>query len=202
MNDPWQIWNETRSGVLDADTAADLGARLHFGAWPDLAGTWSDPRGGVFDAPVLIFDDSTAAVVCLDLCDHPDVPAAVKAMRDELSVVTKELWERGSPVASSVRAIAVRNDPASHVPWVDWPLTRPISDFVRSGSIEYGEGVLEEDTTSVQALEELRASFLRGDHGQFFWNMLPVESDGAYYRLYLRDTLPFEDERGLVPLSL
>jgi hypothetical protein len=54
----------------------------------------------------------------------------------------------------------------------------------------------------VQLLKELRASFLRGDHGAFVWGMLPVTSDGAYYQLYLRDALPFENELGLVPLSV
>lgn len=194
-----QVWSETRTGVLDADTAAELGARLHFGAWPDLAGEWNG--SGVADAPTLIFDDSTRVVVCASLCGDASVPAAVKAMRDELPVVAQELWDRGTAVESAVRAIAIPYEQFQGIPFVDWPLARPISDFVRTGSIESGEGILEDDPASVQALKDLRASFVRGDHGAFYWNMLPVTSGGAFYQLYLRDTLPFEDAQGLVPLT-
>ena len=49
-----------------------------------------------------------------------------------------------------------------------------------------------------EALKELRASLLRGDHG---WNTLPVTSNGSYYFVYLRDTLPFEDANVFVPFS-
>jgi hypothetical protein len=202
VNHPNQVWDETRSGVLDVETAARLGESLHFGAWSDLRGTWSGD-GGVFDAPVLIFDDAMSAVICADLCDGPGVAGAVKAMRDAFPVVAQELWDRGSPAASGVRAIAVAGQPGPGIPFVDWPLARPIADFVRSGqSIGVGEGTLEADVASARSLQELRASFLRGDHGAFVWNMLPVMSDGAYYQLYLRDALPFENELGLVPLSV
>ncbi|NVB84822.1 MAG: hypothetical protein HOV81_41010, partial [Kofleriaceae bacterium] len=194
-----RTWRETRTGVLDADTAAELGARLHFGAWPDLAGTWLE--SGYVDAPTLIFDDSTRVVVCASLCDGSSVPDSVKAMRDELFVVAQELWDRGSAVESGVRAIAIAYEPFQGIPFVDWPLARPISDFVRTGSVEPGQGVLEDDPASAQALKDLRASFVRGDHGAFGWDMLPVKSDGAYYQLYLRDTLPFEDAQGFVPLT-
>jgi hypothetical protein len=196
------IWDETRTGVLDAETAAELGARLHFGAWPELAAFWTDPRPGIFDTPDLIFDDSKRAVICNRLCDHPDVPGAVKAMRDELHVVARELWDRGHDVDLGVRAIAIPYEEFQGIPFVDWPVARPISDFVRTGIVDVGEGVLENDPPSAQALKELRASFVRGDHGALGWNMLPIKSDGAYYQLYLRDVLPFEDERGLVPLTI
>lgn len=203
VSNPSERWAETRTGVLDAASALELGERLHFNAWDDLGGVWSDPTGGVFDAPVLVFDDSKNAVVCVELCGAPDVPAAVKAMRDDYAIVEQELWDRGEPVVSGVRAIAVASEPGPGIPFVDWPLSRPISDFVRTvPSIEFGEGTLEDDPVSARALKELRASFVRGDHGAFVWDMLPVSFDGAYYRLYLRDALPFEDERGLVPLSI
>lgn len=203
VSNPSERWAETRTGVLDAASALELGERLHFGAWDDLRGVWSDPSGGIYDAPMLVFDNSKNAVLCVFLCGAPDVPAVVKAMRDEYALVEQELWDRGEPVVSGVHAIAVASEPGPGVPFVDWPLSRPISDFVRADAfIGLGEGTLEDDPVSAQALKELRASFLRGDHGAFGWDMLPVVSDGAYYRLYLRDVLPFEDERGLVPLSV
>jgi hypothetical protein len=199
VNDPSEAWNETRTGVLDAESALRIGERLHFGAWPQLAGTWSGV--GVDDAPVSVFDHAHHTVFCAQLCDSDDVPDAVKEMRKGFPIVARELWVRGTGIVSSVRAIAVEVQRSPGVPFVDWPLSRPISDFVRTGYVGSGEGVLEDDPASVQILKELRASFVRGDHGTFFWNMLPVTSGGAYYRLYMRDTLPFEDERGLVPLS-
>ncbi len=197
---PNERWAETRTGVLDTEAAARIGEMLHFNAWDDLDGVWSGE--GVFDAPTLIFDDATNALVCEQLCDTPNVPNAVKAIREAFPMIAAELWDRGQPVGSALRVIAVAREPASHIPFVDWPLARPITDFERtSENIEYGEGILEEDLASVQALRELRASFLRGDHGAFFWDGLPVTSGGAYYYLFFRDTLPFEDANGFVPLT-
>lgn len=201
-NNPSQVWDETRSGRLEVEDATRLGRDLHFQAWHDLGATWTDPRGGVFDAPVLIFDDGTDAVVCVDFCDVPDVPAEVKAMRDELPIVIQELWDRGRAIVSSVRAVAVPAEPGPGVPFVEWPLARPIADFLRTDAVGFGEGTLEDDVASAQALEDLKTSFLRGDHGAFVWDALPVTSGGAYYLLYVRDALPFEDERGLVPLTV
>lgn len=202
VNNPSQIWAEARTGVLDADSARQYGERLHFNAWHELSGAWSDSRGGVFDAPLYIFDHANHAVLCVDLCGSADVPVTVRAMRDALPTVAEELWDRGTPVVSGIRAIAVAAYPGPGIPFMDWPLMRPIADFVRTGNIGFGQGTLEDDMASAQVLKELRASFLRGDHGAFTWNMLPVKADGAYYGLHLRDTLPFEDERGIVPLSV
>lgn len=201
VSNPNDVWQETRTGVLDAETATRLGDRLRFNAWDDLNGVWSNSNGGVPDSGDFIFDDTEHAVICRDLCDSPDVPAAVKTMRDAFSVVAGELWDRGSAVVSNVRAIAVTSEPSPGRPVVEWPLTRPITDFVVAAPPGYGQGILETDVASVQALKELRASFLRGDHGAFYWNALPVMSNGSYYLVYLRDTLPFEDANGLVPFS-
>ncbi len=197
---PNERWAETRTGVLDAETAARLGETLHLSAWDDLDGVWSGE--GVGDAPTLIFDDATNALVCVQLCDTPNVPDEVKAIREAFPMIATELWEGGEPVGSALRVIAVATEGWSHIPFVDWPLARPITDFERTNeNIEAGQGLLEEDVASVRALEELRASFLRGDHGGFYWSGLPVTSGGAYYYLYFRDTLPFEDANGIVPLT-
>jgi hypothetical protein len=202
VSNPSQVWEETRVGVIDVETAARLGESLHISIWSDLKGTWSDPRGGVYDAPVLIFDDASRAVVCAKLCDAPGVPAAVKEMRDAFPGIAHELWDRGTPIVSSIRAIAVAGEPAPAVPFVEWPLARPITDFLRTGNIGFGEGTLEDNVTSVQALKDLRESFVRGDHGAFVWNILPVKSGGSYYQLFVRDALPFEDAQGIVPLTV
>jgi hypothetical protein len=200
-SNPSRVWEETHAGVLDSETAARLGAQLHVNAWDELGGTWNDPAGGWADAPTLIFDNAATAVVCADFCDASSVPDEVKAMRDALSDVAQELWDRGTAAPSRLRVVALPMDASVGGPFVDWPLARPISDFVRTSG-GFGQGVLEDDGASVQALKALRRSFLDGEHGAFVWGMLPVKSGGAYYGLYVRDALPFEDARGLVPLSL
>lgn len=200
-NDPSQPWEETRTGVLDADTAAQLGASLHFGAWDDLRGTWENPGSIVADGPTLIFDNAQHAVVCVSRCEGPTIPTAVTEMSDELVDDVQGLWDRGAAADSALRVLAVASDPGPGIPYVDWPLARPISDFTSTSPAPFGQGILEDDPASVQALKDLRRSFLRGDHGAFVWNMLPVTSGGADYQLYVRDALPFEDAHGLVPLS-
>jgi hypothetical protein len=199
VNNPSQVWDPTHTGVLDGDAAKQVGEELHFSAWSDLRGTWSDPAGGVFDASILVFDNSQQAVICAELCGASDVPLVVKAMRDASPVIVQELWNRGEPAVSAVRAVATLGESSPGIPYVDWPLARPISDFVRTGDVGFGEGTLEDDADSVRTLKELRASFVRGDHGYFGFDMLPIKANGAYYQLYLRDTLPFEDAAGLVP---
>lgn len=202
VNNPEQIWDETRTGTLDKTAASRLGEAFHLNSWEELNGVWSDP-GPIHDAGVLVFDDSVHAVGCAKLCDAPDVPQAVKDMRDALPLVAKDLWQAGSPLTSTLRVIAIRRDgPPAGYQVVEWPLARPITEFVlTSDSIGFGEGILEEDLGSVSLLKELRRGHLRGDHGLFVATIYAA-SAGMHYELYFRDTLPFEDESGIVPLSV
>ena len=134
VNNPSESWAETRTGLLSADSAVELGESLHFSAWRELSGVWSDPAGGVFDAPMLVFDDAKHAVICVQLCGAPEVPVTVKAMRDSYPSVMQELWDRGAPVVSGVRAIVTAGKPGPGIPFVDWSLSRPISEFMRRSS--------------------------------------------------------------------
>lgn len=188
-------WDGTRTGTLDLTTAMRLGDALRLNMWPDFYGQWHG--SGYADAPSLVFDDSTRAIGCSAFCMGEHVPAVVQQMRDAFPLVVAELWAAGVSAPSAVRAVAFQRDEVPNVSYVEWPLARPISDFVRMDSA-YGEGVLEEDAAAV--LKELRASFVRGDHGPFR-NTLDVTSGGSYYEVYVRDALPFEDETGIVRLS-
>ena len=162
------------------------------------SGAWGIP---VADGGLLVFDDASHAVACTAACEGSDVPTEVKEMSAAFPEVAAELWSTGVAATSAIRATAFVTEPRPDASYVEWPLARPIADFVRpdqSGGL--GQSVLEDNVDAVRALKDLRASFLRGEHGYFNYVML-ITSNGENYEMYLRDTLPFEDANGIVPLS-
>lgn len=190
-SDPSSRWSETRTGTLDAATALDAGTRVHFGEWDELSGSYP---GGAADAPNIYFDNGTRQVVCDGLC--PQTPQLLAEMDMQRTNVTADLWDAGTAVDGGVRLFAERVDsPTPNQTYVDWPLARPITDFLAPQSAM--AGVLEADATSAAQLRALRASFLANEHGTFMYRMT-IKSGGDNYNVTMRDVLPFENANGVV----
>lgn len=196
------LWNETREGVLTPKEEESLIEVLHFGEWGELAGAWHN-SSAVFDADATVFYDQRNRIACSGDCDGSETPDAVHEMTKEYPATLLNLWERGTPTHGAFRATAVVIDPPdnySEVPDFAWPLSREISQFavseLEATALGYGAGVLLDEETD--RLRDLRESY-RSSPVRRAVDHLPVkDAEGVRYRLYLRDTLPFEDESGLV----
>jgi hypothetical protein len=186
------ITAEVHAGVLDAATAAELAADLHYDAWPRLTRT---RHGQTADAPApLTLHDGANVFDCYNNCSD-DQDVELRYLPSRAHTWMTRLWEEGGAVSTPVRIMVVAQDFPDSDPAVTWPLATPLADlaFPPGTSLGLGEGVLfDEDDAS--ALRAVRAPNREGAIGTV------VEDASVRYWLYLRDTTPFEDASGLVPV--
>ncbi len=199
-------WAELRTGTLGPDEAASLFQDLHFGCWHDLQGGY--PAGpGTFDADDILFTDGTNRVLCEGGCGGASVPTVVAEMRDANRSWNQRLWQEGTAVGGDMRGVIYETDrpDPEHYDWSAWPVTNmTIADIavhtpLDVANLDYGDGVL--FTADTDALRQVRQEYTSGAHGPWsHYDFLPiVDGTGThYYELYVRDTSPFENARGLL----
>jgi len=192
------MWIETHTGVIDDQQEAALVELLHYGDWDDLLGVWLEP--GSSDASIMRVHDghSESGVGCVGEC--PGAPQAVQDMRNAFSEQLRSWWDSGEPSTGPMRVLAVATPEGENttdpVPWtVDLDLEELAVTYEQSFCRGMSKRV--DDPTTVAALREFRAEHADGlqDFVDFYVEVEP----GVMYELYLRDSLPFEDEFGLIP---
>jgi hypothetical protein len=195
-------WNEVRTGVLDRDAEHDLAVRLQYGSWPAWAGhDYFDTS--VFDGGVLVLIPDMSIereITCYGLCVDEAIPAPLRAVAADLRDVATDLWAAGEPVTGDVRYVVVLGEgdpvPATHY---DWPLSfEPSSVAITEGEAYLlGEGGGRVASgADAEALRALRATYRQT---AMLVPQIPVkDSAGRWYKLFFRDTIPYEDERGLI----
>lgn len=197
-------WADVRTGTLNSTEAAELAADLAVEKYARLAGIHQDEREPIADAPTIRFHDGVHRVECGSGCsgDVPNVLAtAATAGLDWVEL----LWQRGKPVQGPVRVIVVRlgEGPRLLGPPAPWPAGDVAAVAITEEEavrLEFGEGVLFEGTKA-DSLRKLRAEYRDGLHGNWYYRYIPIDDptgESAGYRAYVRDTLPFEDDRGIV----
>jgi hypothetical protein len=191
---------------LSREQAKALERDFRLGEWK----SFSQAGGGCPDASGVRFrfdKDEVVGVPCGLKADHPLV-----AMSSALVLQIEQLYRGGTAVDGDVRyllAIEAADDPSTNnayrnaPPWplsflpstVAVPLTG-LAIYQRGGSRHAGN-----DEASL--LRGLRSSWLEGVIGSRTSQFIPVEqADGARFRLYLRDSSPWEDASGLLPDDL
>lgn len=186
-------------GVLDEDQAAALEELVHYGEWEDLTQLWPEP--GTDDAGLMVVDDGQGEyqIGCLGEC--PVAPEPVRQMQAAYRGELERLWDEGEPYTGPMRVLTAKipegdmPDEMFVVPWtVDLDLASVAVDFVDMG--EPGMSVRIADQAT---LEQLRA--FRDQHAdaleQFTDFFVEVEP-GVVYELYVRDSVPFEGNDGLL----
>ena len=198
------IFEEVRSGVLDPGTLAELADDFRYDHWPELEGSYFGDVAA-FDADNIGFMDREVAISCAANCLGDSTPPDVVAMREAYVAWSTRLWETGEAVSGDLRANAVEH---SRPPedwsreWrpVPWPASVPIESF----AVPEGGGrppIVVLSGPDADALRVLRREFLDGEHGDFpsaGHSMLISDTDGPLYFVNVRDTTPFEDERGVI----
>jgi hypothetical protein len=201
------IFETVRTGVLDAETLAEFVADFRYDRWPDLnrVGAYgtSLPDGGS-----VIFVDPETSITCQTVCSGPSTPPDVEAMRLANNAWNARLWSIGEAVTGDVRISVIESnrDPASLPPlWTPplWPLSTPIASVVVSEAdipaLRFGDGVLMTGADA-EALRAMRRHFLDSGARRTGIGMLVHDDAGQLYEVNVRDTTPFEDERGLVAM--
>lgn len=201
-------WPDAHTGVLDPATEEQLSLAIDYGALADIAGSWS--TGDVADGSTLLVSDGTHTVACYAGCE--DGPAGAQALWSQLTWIDT-LWSAGEPYAGPLRV--------SVIGWVDatldelpvpWPLATDPWSIALDGNMdpppEPGQTVLIDDTEDVATLREIRRQYREDDLPDGVPNALQAyghitftnEGGQDLFQLWMRDSLPIEDEVGLIPL--
>ncbi len=199
-----------RSGQLAQEDAQALAQTFHFGRWRDMAltGYWH-PSPEDFDLPTTVFYDGVDIVVCSGGCNALGVRAEVHAMRDAEQGWIETLWTAGSSQDGPLRVVAVRiadDDPTyDAVPAASWPLATPLATlaFPEADAIPQEAGhSLRVDAVEAGALIGIWTEYLAGAHGELWRShaSIPLYDDaqGPRYRVFIRDSIPLEDDLGLI----
>jgi hypothetical protein len=192
------MWIATHTGIIDEAQEAELIELLQYGAWDDVLGVWAEP--GSSDAAIVRLHDghSESGVGCVGEC--PDAPELVQSMRNAHQAQLRHWWELGEPSTGPMRVLAVAiaegENMTDPVPWtVELELASLAVGYEQSFC--RGQSKLVDDPATVAALREFRAEYAQAL--QDFSDFYVETASGEMYELYLRDSLPFEDEFGLIP---
>ncbi len=203
---PGQLWSETRSGLLQPDEAQRLARELHYTNWPTWAGQWIPDNAAADASPFVFYPslDEKQTIVCHGLCDGPPVPQGLRELATRYRTEIRRLWEHGTAVDGSVRVVAVRARASDYagVPHFEWPLASLnlgslAIDEQEAVGMTYGMGLLIEGADAA-ALRELRRQYVESQVFKNTFHLPVVDRAGSRYKLFLRDSIPLEDSRGLV----
>jgi hypothetical protein len=187
-------------GVLDATEEAALAELVYYEDWMGLTQLWEDP--GWDDVPLMVVDDGHGefSIGCLGEC--PVAPQAVRDMRAAYRDELERMWDEGERSIGPMRVLAARlpdgdpiPEPMFVVPWtVDLDLTSVAVDYLDMENV--GMSALIDDPATLAELREFSDEHV--DALEQFSDFYVEVEPGVIYELYLRDTVPFEAEDGLI----
>ncbi len=199
-------WAEVRTGTLDTEAAASLLTELRYSRWSHLEGVYP-PAPGVFDVGTVAFMDAAVRVVCVGNCGADVVPDEVKAMRDAFGPWAQRLWQSGTAADGDIRMEVFQSglfgEPYDLIQASAWPfasmdlhaLAVPYED---AESVVYGDGIRLAGADA-DVMRRLRREYMAGEHGPWWYGFIPIRDEaGTLYEVYVRDSSPFENDRGLI----
>jgi len=183
-------------------TAAEVERLLHPSQIGALAGAF---QGASADGASVRLATRGAAVDCSGGCAGGNVPPSLRQIASDAYDATQTLWQRGEEVAGALRILAVsgvKHRPGA--PTFGWPLSPPIADvsvpFADAGRLGLEASRAVTSPADLASLLDLRrrhlalSEFQRGSY-------VAIVEGGASYALWMRRTIPLEDERGVVPVA-
>jgi hypothetical protein len=210
-------WFPVRRGRLNEQEAGRIAADFRYESWEDVAGRWGEEQP--IDGSWTVFFDGTRSVSCFGACERPAEGQdrrrfdLVRAMVTRQRSLVEELYGRSMNIDSGQMRLLTYSgrDPVEGSDLtprtavsVEWPLTQSITDVAVSVedafSRGYGESFLVAGDMDTSALRAVRRQFLAGELGPTINNVLvttPRDSEERYF-LYFRDTVPLENDQGLI----
>ena len=179
-----------RQGALDASSMLAL---ERVAGWDDLSLAIGDCRGPqVSDGSSLFIGNTRSALMCSRAGDADDVFYAVRA-------VALGLWERGLPLDQGLHINAIDLGQAPEEPLYDWPSAPSLTDLLPDTPAYEVRALVAASEAS--PLRELREHYLRDVPAMSYrgGNGIFVTDGESKTTIFMRDALPYEDERGLWP---
>ncbi len=189
-------------GTLSPAEVAALEQDVSYARWTILRGTHAQEDvypSGVFAT------NGESTVVCLGECSN-ESPSADEALRVHGQQWMEKLYRAGNPVSGPMRIGVVCDLTTSSPPaqTVSWPLSSSPSNYVLEGEWDgtLGDSTLIERSGDINALRALRAWYAQSG-GRVLRDVIYTqnpEDEVSTCQLVFRDTIPLEDEHGLVPI--
>lgn len=186
-----QYWASVRTGSLTASDVEDLDRAFSRVDWSRLDGYVHTGADMLSDAGGLMISREGRIAYCTPNCSDAD--DGIRRVVDALADALPALYERGEDVSGAVR-VWVYADPAPDTDEMrEWTGT-DLSSFTMRAPREYPlvEGpdaeLFRSHRDAVRDLEP-------------WYRYIPMRSAGVFYRVVVRDALPFEGPDGRVQLD-
>jgi hypothetical protein len=182
-----------RHGSLDPDLRRSLEQQTD----PVALGNECEP-GSIPDASALVVASPLASSSCVG--QGPRATALLATFREWKA----RLWRDAVPMDQDLHLVAWEEAPREEIQPYAWPSPLPLRDYIdldRTWAAGRSKRISAADAAPLRALRErylsdVRATRLPGDGSG-----IPVIDGDLSARLFMRDALPYEDDRGLWPLS-
>jgi hypothetical protein len=185
-----------RQGLVDDELRRTLEAKA--GA-EDLKGTYDDCGSGspIPDAPAAIVANARSSMTC-----SGDGSAGVGAVFAVIRQHARQLWTDGQPLDGDLR-ITVRELSGSNSPPYRWPSGLALGDYFEPDWAKLLPGTSKLVTAAdAVPFRALREQYLHDTEPGILYTTegIPVTDGEMSATMFMRDALPYEDERGLLPL--
>jgi hypothetical protein len=194
-------FGDVRSGVLSPDQ--ELALLEGLGA-AQVAASPGRYEGDVSDGSTFRVQVGADVVTCTSGCAGGDVPDWLSSARAFASEHLSQLADNSDTPDLSQRVVVVQHTAGPLDPLFQWPAPDldPATIAVDESSpaaTSFGDGVLV-DGASGAALRDLRRTLAALPYpptAAYVWHTRDAQP--PEYRVYIRDAIPWEDARGLVP---
>ncbi len=190
----------TRTGTLTAAQEQQLATDLGYDQWPQFYGL--SPGSSSPDKGAVLAMDRTGAFSCWALCGSNQADS--EAFFSRISQWEGDLYTQGTATSTPMRARAVEVDDeqATQLSAVllPWTLSVPLASLLSTGDDFHGDAPLIDDADDLSKLRAIRDT-MRTIRTETPGKSVYVEQTTPLLRaqLYLRDTIPLENEHGLIP---
>jgi hypothetical protein len=188
-----------RQGIVSDDLRRALEAKA--GA-EDLRSTYDCGRGvPIADAPPSIIANARSSLICTGGASEPvlEVFALIRQR-------AQELWTDARALDGALRITARQASGAEPPKWYQWPTGLALRDYFETNStVLYDEPEGQSKpvaATAAAPLRTLREQYLRDTRPGYLYTGegIPITDGQTIATMFMRDALPHEDERGLLPL--
>ncbi len=160
---------------------------------------------GLFDAPTRTFRSRASRARCIR------GGARFEAAWNFVKSKALDLWSAGTPLAGDIRLSAVAdNNPVGLAMPYRWPLAEPLQPLLIREDVREADYMGFSSGISHLIAEAAGANLLRRIREQYFvdkqatpgfYPQMRMTDGKTTATVFLRDALPYEDERGLLPFS-
>lgn len=199
-----EAFGEVREGYLDEAQANEVLSSLQLDSWPTLAGRYAS---SLCDGPAHRYRYGMAEISILPVCNGQPGDAPVAWLRPAVRDLIVMLYSAGTQARDGVRYTLVVNDEVEYPSTSEafrnapaWPLNTPASELAISSEAASSQRPGEARPASgaeAQCLQGLARAFREGTIGSPIAGFAPTVSGGRAFRVFIRDSVPFEDASGL-----